>query len=81
MTRRDKQLASIRHNPAAVRFEDACKVADWLGFERKGGRGSHVVYAKTGESTILNFQNRNGYVYAYQARQLIAMLDKYERSS
>jgi hypothetical protein len=27
---------------------------------------------------ILNFQNRNGYVPPYQARQLIEMLDKYE---
>lgn len=27
---------------------------------------------------ILNFQNRNGYIPPYQARQLIGMLDKYE---
>lgn len=77
MTRREKLLAAIRNNPAAVRFEDACKVAELLGFKHKGGRGSHVVYGKDGEPTILNFQNRGGYVYAYQARQLITMIDKY----
>ena len=28
--------------------------------------------------TLLNFQNRNGKIKPYQARQLIAMIDKYE---
>jgi hypothetical protein len=27
---------------------------------------------------LLNFQNRNGKIKPYQARQLIAMIDKYE---
>ncbi len=43
-----------------------------------GGKGSHAVYARAGEPTILNFQNRNGCIPPYQARQLSAMLDKYE---
>ena len=36
MTRRDKLLAAIRANPKAVRFEDACKVAERLGFTYSG---------------------------------------------
>jgi len=78
MTRRDKLLAAIRNNPKDVRFADACKAAETIGFVRTGGKGSHVAYARAGEPTILNFQNRNGYVPPYQARQLIEMLDKYE---
>ncbi|MBI4193477.1 MAG: type II toxin-antitoxin system HicA family toxin [Betaproteobacteria bacterium] len=78
MTRREKLLAAIRNNAKNVRFEDACKVAELVGFVRTGGKGSHTVYARKGEPTILNFQNRNGYVPPYQARQLIAMMDKYE---
>jgi hypothetical protein len=78
MTRRDKLLAAIRANPKGVRFADACKAAEIIGFVRAGGKGSHTVYAKMGEPTILNFQNRNGYIPPYQARQLIEMLDKYE---
>jgi hypothetical protein len=77
MTRREKLLATIRNNPRSVRFADACKVAEAIGFVRAGGKGSHTVYAKSGEPTILNFQNRNGYIPPYQARQLIEMLDKY----
>ena len=78
MTRREKLLAAIRNNPKDVRFTDACKAAEAIGFARAGGKGSHVAYARAGEPTILNFQNRNGYVPPYQARQLIEMLDKYE---
>jgi hypothetical protein len=77
MTRREKLLAAIRNNPRSVRFADACKVAEAIGFVRAGGKGSHTVYAKSGEPTILNFQNRNGYIPPYQARQLIEMMDKY----
>jgi hypothetical protein len=72
-----KLLAAIRNNLKDVRFEDACKVAEWLGFVHKGGRGSHRAFSRTGEPIGLNFQNRNGKILAYQARQLIAMIDKY----
>ena len=77
MTRREKLLAAIRNNPRSVRFEDACKVAEAIGFVRAGGKGSHSVYAKSGEPTILNFQNRSGCIPPYQARQLIEMMNKY----
>lgn len=77
MTRREKLPAAIRNNPRSVRFADACRVAEAIGFVRAGGKGSHTVYAKSGEPTILNFQNRNGYIPPYQARQLIEMMDKY----
>jgi len=78
MTRRDKLRAAIRSNPRSVRFADACKAAETIGFVRTGGKGSHTVYAKMGEPMILNFQNRNGCIPPYQARQLIEMLEKYE---
>ena len=77
MARREKLLAAIRNNPKDVRFADACKAAEMIGIVRMGGKGSHVVYARTGEPTILNFQNRGGQLPPYQARQLIEMMDKY----
>jgi hypothetical protein len=78
MTRREKLLAAIRNNPRSVRFADACKVAEAIGCVRAGGKGSHTVYARTGEPMILNFQNRDGFILPYQAHQLIEMLEKYE---
>lgn len=80
MTRREKRLAAIRRNLKAVRFDDACLASESIGFSRKGGDGSHIVYARPDEPIILNFQNRNGLIAEYQARQLIAMLDKYEEA-
>jgi len=78
LTKRDKRLQAIRHNPRDVRFEDACAAAEMIGFFRRGGEGSHRVYSREGEPLILNFQNRQGLIAEYQAKQLIAMLDKYE---
>jgi hypothetical protein len=77
MTKRGKLFAAIRNNPKAVQFEDAFKAAGWLGFVHEGGRGSHRVFKRQGEPVQLNFQNRDGYIPVYQARQLIAMIEKY----
>ena len=77
MSKLNKLLEAIVANPKGVRFVDACKAAETLGFVHKGGAGSHRAFARPGESMLLNFQNRNGYVPPYQARQLIAMIEKY----
>jgi hypothetical protein len=78
---RDKLINAIRSNPKDVRFTDACKAAEWLGFTWKGGKGRHRAFHRTGEAVGLNFQkDRNGKIPHYQAKQLIAMIDKYEGS-
>jgi hypothetical protein len=71
-------VASIRNNPRDVRFDDACKVAELLGFVSGKSRGSHRAYSRPGERTGLNFQERGGKIPAYQARQLIEVIDRYE---
>lgn len=78
MSRREKRYVAIRNNPLSVRFDDACGTARNLGFTHEGGRGSHRVFKREGEAVQLNFQDRNGFIAPYQARQLIAMIDKYE---
>ncbi|MGH8146687.1 MAG: hypothetical protein ACREPY_10170 [Rhodanobacteraceae bacterium] len=77
MNAQTKLLAAIAANPRQVRFSDACKAAQLLGFVHKGGAGSHRAFARSGEPTGLNFQNRDGFIPPYQARQLIAMIEKY----
>jgi len=78
MTKNQKLLESIRNNPKAVRFSNACRIARQLGFVHTGGKGSHQVFKRTGEPIQLNFQNRSGYILPYQAQQLITMIEKYE---
>jgi hypothetical protein len=77
MSQREKLIASVRENPKDVRFEDACKIAGWLRF-LPGGKCSHNAYSRPGEPVGLNFQNRGGKIPAYQTKQLIEMIDKYE---
>ncbi|MDP2100325.1 MAG: hypothetical protein U1D70_03125 [Methylobacter sp.] len=77
MTKHDKLLQSVFNATVSIRFEDACKVADLIGFSQKGGQGSHSVYGRDDEIKLLNFQNRNGTITPYQLRQLRDMVKKY----
>ena len=77
MATREKLIASIQGNAKNVRYADACKVAEWLGFVAKGQKGDHNAYARPGEAELLNFQNRGGLIKPYQARQLQGMIEKY----
>jgi hypothetical protein len=78
MSQLEKLVAAIRNNPRDVRFDDACKLARRLGFIGMAGSGSHRAFSRPGEPIGLNFQDRSGKIAPYQARQLIAMIDKYE---
>ncbi|EQD24846.1 MAG: hypothetical protein D084_Lepto4C00328G0001, partial [Leptospirillum sp. Group IV 'UBA BS'] len=60
MSKIRKLIDSFKNNPSDIRLGDACHTASILGFDWKGIKGSHVVYARTDTQNILNFQNRNG---------------------
>jgi hypothetical protein len=80
VTRFAKLIASIRNNPKDVHFDDACIVAEELGFKFKGHGGgtSHTAFSRPGERQLLNFQRvKGGKIPPYQAKQLIAMMEKY----
>ncbi len=77
MNQRAKLIASIINNPRDVRYADACKVAELLGFTGRQKGTSHKFYSRRGEQVVLNFQNRDGAIADYQARQLVEMIRKY----
>ena len=77
MSKRDKLIDDLRNSVKNVRFEDACKIAGMIGFTYAGGKGSHRTYQRPGETSGLNFQNRDGFIKPYQARQLLEMVNKY----
>ncbi len=54
-----------------------CLLAEHVGFTRRGGKGSHVVYEKVGVDEILTFQDRKGMAKPYQVKQLLAVIEKY----
>ena len=50
-----------------------------MGFRKRGGKGSHVVYEKDGVEEILTFQDRNGMAKPYQVKQLLAVPEDLRR--
>jgi HicA-like toxin of HicAB toxin-antitoxin system len=73
-----KRLQRARNNPANVWFADLCKLAEHCGFQLRGSRGSHRVYTHPQVREILNFQDVGGKAKAYQVRQFLAIIDRYE---
>ena len=68
----------IRHHPQNIRFSDFCKVIEWLGFQNKGGRGSHRTYFLPGIREILDIQPIRGEAKPYQVRQLVRLVKEYK---
>jgi len=77
MTRRQKLIEKAINNPAGVRFKELCLLAGHMGFHKRGGKGSHVVYEKAGVEEILTFQNHKGMAKPYQVKQMLAVIEKY----
>jgi hypothetical protein len=75
----DKQekLEELKANPRKVRFIRLCQIAEAFGFQTRKGTGSHRVYFRDGIWEILNFQNEDGWAKAYQVRQFIKVIEKY----
>ena len=52
-------------------------MAEAFGFKTRKGTGSHRVLFQEGVLEILNFQNEDGWAKAYQVRQFIKVIEKY----
>ncbi len=77
MTQKDKLIEKARNNPAGIRFRELCLLAEHVGFLKRDGKGSHVVYEKEGVVEMLTFQERKGMAKAYQVKRLLAAIEKY----
>lgn len=61
-----------------MRFAEACKAAELIGFQLMKIKGSHHIFKRPGEMDILNFQKtKNGSIPSYQADQLIEKITRY----
>lgn len=75
-----KLLAKLSNNQTNVRFGDLVKLARAVGFEKKGGDGSHEVHAHPAVKEILNLQRDGGQAKPYQVRQLLKYIEEYNLS-
>ncbi len=75
MGKREKLLGHGRRVPHQLRFQEAVWLAEAHGFDHVRTRGSHTMFKSAGFPKLLNFQNVNGLVPAYQVHQLLAAID------
>ena len=73
----EKLLLELQSNPKRIRFARICIIAEAFGFQTRKGVGSHRIYYRDGIREILNFQNVDGWAKAYQVKQLIKIIIKY----
>jgi hypothetical protein len=60
-------------------FDDLCYLIERAGFERRGGKGSHRIYAKEGVGEIhQRATTRRRTSKPYQVRQVRELLVKYK---
>ncbi len=77
----EQLLARARENPASVMFDEACSLAQHLGWEKKRINGSHHVFHHPLSQKIrkrypqpLNLQEgKSGAAKSYQVRQMLDM--------
>lgn len=71
----------MRRNPRGVRFVDAMRCAEHF-FGKPRVHGSHCAFKMPwpGDPRI-NLQNKKGYVAAYQVRQLLAAIGRWEENN
>ncbi len=62
---------------ANVRFTDAQRLAEALGFELDRVRGSHHIYRHAAGGQRLNLQARGGQAKPYQLRQLLELVERH----
>lgn len=79
MPRIDDVLERMRQNPRGIHFNDLCKVCEHYFGEARQRGSSHRIYKTPwpGDPRV-NVQNEKGYAKAYQVKQVLAAITKWE---
>jgi len=71
MSRCEKVIEKAINNPDGLKFAEAQRLAECLGFELRRVRGSHHVYKHPESGTLANLQSDQKMAKGYQVRQLL----------
>ena len=66
-----------RGDVSNVRFRDACRLIEAMGFELRRTSGSHHVFVHPRVREILSLQDVDGQAKPYQMRQLLRLIVRY----
>ncbi len=72
-----KLLVKALRNPAGLRFEELCVLAEAFGFTWARTNGSHRIYIHPALQELVNLQDVSGNAKAYQVRQLLRLAERY----
>ena len=72
-----KLLHKLLVSPQNVRFAEAVACAKAFGFRFDRINGSHHIFVHPNISELLNLQNVKGKAKAYQVKQLLQLIEKY----
>jgi predicted RNA binding protein YcfA (HicA-like mRNA interferase family) len=74
-----KTLAAAQRNPRDVRFSHLQSLAEAVGFSLARVFGSHHIYIHPDVDAPVNIQpDKNGKAKAYQVRQFLDIVERYE---
>lgn len=74
----EKLWEHIQRSLHNIRFNDFCRLVEWFGFLRKGGKGSHQTYFYPGVKEIIDLQPLRGEAKPYQIRQFLRLVQMYQ---
>lgn len=60
-----------------VRFQDLVRLVEALGFEALRASGSHRIFGHQGVPELVNLQDVGGKAKAYQVRQVLSLIKRY----
>jgi predicted RNA binding protein YcfA (HicA-like mRNA interferase family) len=72
-----KLLAKAARNPASCRFTEIQRLLGAFGFHLTRVTGSHHIYTHPGIPELVNLQSVKGMAKAYQVRQLLRLIERY----
>ena len=75
-----KLLRKVLASPANIRFEEAWALARAFGFYLSRVSGSHHIFVHPSVRELLNLQDVRGKAKAYQVRQLLQLVERYNLS-
>ena len=75
-----KLLQKALASPVSLRFEEACALASGFGFHQSRVSGSHHIFVHPSVRELLNLQDVRGKAKAYQVRQLLQLVERYNLS-
>lgn len=72
-----KILQRVIASPHNVRFADLAKLFEAFGFKLLRVSASHHIFGRAGIPEQLNIQNVRGQAKAYQVRQFLKLIERY----